>query len=805
VNAIKIAVVGSGPAGLSAAAHAAELGVSHVLLEASPAHANTIQRYQKGKLVMAEPGYLPLRSSLSFEIGSREEVLSVWQEGIDDYNVNIRYKTEVKAISGERGSFTLETTDGETLEAEHVVLAIGVQGNPRKLGVEGDSLPIVQYTLDDPDEYQDETIVVIGAGDAAIENALGVANRNKVYIVNRKAEFSRAKRANIDKILAADEEGRLTCLYNSSTQCVEEDPSGENPGIITIKTEVGEQQIPCNRIIARLGAIPPRTFVESCQIEFPSKDVESLPALTTRYESSVPGLYVIGALGGYPLIKQAMNQGYEVVEYIAGNEIRPADHELMVERLASLPYQLDVDYCLELLRDRVPMFTQINPLLFREFMLESKIRLFTQGETIYSVGDYTNTFYTLVDGEVKIGFGEPSSMHTHTVSQGGFFGELSLISGRRRSNTAVAESDCILIEAPRRIMNKLCASIESVRKGIDEIFIARAIQETFTPGLSVDDLRESAHAGQLNHFSPGEAVFREGDEGARIHIVRRGSLTLSRETDQGSRIVGYVPSGEYVGELSVMNVGRYTETACAEVATETISIGRDVLLALIARDKSLVQRVQDNLHARMSTYIEMKSAPVRGDSVRFLMDNGLGEATDVLIINESLCVSCDNCEAACAGTHAGVSRLNREAGPSFAGLHIPTVCRHCEQPHCMNDCPPDAIHRTEAGEVFIDIDTCIGCGNCYSNCPYGVITMVNPAVSSSVGLVPRLLGSIGLGGRRADTTPVGCGVKKAVKCDLCKDLSGGPACVRACPTGAAIRMSPDKFSNLASEVAWEAG
>jgi Fe-S-cluster-containing hydrogenase component 2 len=32
--------------------------------------------------------------------------------------------------------------------------------------------------------------------------------------------------------------------------------------------------------------------------------------------------------------------------------------------------------------------------------------------------------------------------------------------------------------------------------------------------------------------------------------------------------------------------------------------------------------------------------------------------------------------------------------------------------------------------------------------------------------------------------------KVATKCDLCKDLKGGPACVRACPTGAAIRVKP---------------
>ena len=37
------------------------------------------------------------------------------------------------------------------------------------------------------------------------------------------------------------------------------------------------------------------------------------------------------------------------------------------------------------------------------------------------------------------------------------------------------------------------------------------------------------------------------------------------------------------------------------------------------------------------------------------------------------------------------------------------------------------------------------------------------------------------------------GAKKAVKCDMCKDIEGGAACVRACPTGAAIRVRPDEF------------
>ena len=46
--------------------------------------------------------------------------------------------------------------------------------------------------------------------------------------------------------------------------------------------------------------------------------------------------------------------------------------------------------------------------------------------------------------------------------------------------------------------------------------------------------------------------------------------------------------------------------------------------------------------------------------------------------------------------------------------------------------------------------------------------------------------------RKENADPAG-GTKLAIKCDMCAGKKGGPACVRACPTGAAIRVSPDKF------------
>src|ERR1043166_8443306 len=94
----RIAIVGSGPAGLSAACRAAEAGDPHVLLEAQPHLSNTIFRYQKGKHVMAEPNVLPLRAAARFDAGSREDILGAWNDDVGKRKVNIRYKAEVAKI-----------------------------------------------------------------------------------------------------------------------------------------------------------------------------------------------------------------------------------------------------------------------------------------------------------------------------------------------------------------------------------------------------------------------------------------------------------------------------------------------------------------------------------------------------------------------------------------------------------------------------------------------------------------------------------------------------------------------------------
>jgi Fe-S-cluster-containing hydrogenase component 2 len=258
-------------------------------------------------------------------------------------------------------------------------------------------------------------------------------------------------------------------------------------------------------------------------------------------------------------------------------------------------------------------------------------------------------------------------------------------------------------------------------------------------------------------------------------------------------VLSYLSAGNYVGEMALITETPRTATVKAAVTTEVVVLNADTFKRVLARNPEWRKEMEARFLDRMRVNAAMEAQPDPGNVIAFLLQQGVGEATDVLLIDESLCIRCDHCEKACADVHDGTSRLDRAAGPSFAQIHVPTSCRHCEHPHCMKDCPPDAIHRSANGEVFIN-DTCIGCGNCERNCPYGVIQLapVDPA-RKPPGLVSWLMFGIGPEPGLEPKPESEDIPKKAVKCDMCKDLPGGAACVRACPTGAALRVSPESF------------
>lgn len=801
-------IVGAGPSGLSAAIRATEQNISYLLLEAEQAPASTIRSYQRGKLVMSEPRGLPLRSPLPFTASLREYVLETWEKTIADYDVNVRYNTKVFGIKREEKWLEIELTDGAKLTADNVVLAMGVQGNLRKLEIPGGDLPQIQYQLDDPQAYQDETIVVIGGGDSGVENALALTGRNQVIILNRAEDFSNCKDSNLSQLTDARKKGALDWLLETKPQSIEANTSGEFPITVFANTPNGVERIPCHRVIARLGALPSRPLLEGFGVSFPTPDSAALPMLSPHYESNVKGLYIIGSLAGYPLIKQGINQGYEVIEYILGNAVEPADTALLREKFATFCSDRGVDDVLEKIRKSVPLLAMLNTLQLRELVLESNILQPEAGDVIFKRNDYSTTFFFIVEGELDVLI-DDDNLPDATLKAGEFFGEMALVSGRRRAGTVRASTRCVLIETPRRVMQKLIGSVQSMRRILNEVAIKTVVHLCIGLSLSEKDLNDLANNATLKSYAAGEELFREGDEADGLYLIQSGSVTVSRMIGGREVVLFYVAAGNYVGEMSLVSGEPRYATVRAAIATEAVLIEAGRMRDIIARnpeireelDSRYLQHLQDQeKRQQLETTFDGNSSTgaqsTPSNLISFLIQQGVGEATDVLLIDESLCVRCNHCELACADTHGGATRLDRDAGPIFANIRVPTSCRHCEHPHCMKDCPPDAIHRAPHGEVYID-DSCIGCGNCQQNCPYDVIQMAVIHDQPERSLWQMLLGI------QPKALPVVGGAKVAVKCDMCKDIPEGPVCVRACPVGAALRVNPEELLSYASGASGE--
>lgn len=140
-----------------------------------------------------------------------------------------------------------------------------------------------------------------------------------------------------------------------------------------------------------------------------------------------------------------------------------------------------------------------------------------------------------------------------------------------------------------------------------------------------------------------------------------------------------------------------------------------------------------------------------------------------LKVDESRCTGCGLCQAACSlgqGIGGPGNRLALGQLPEpllqvqeNAGKRQISLCRHCENPVCVDACVAGALAADMAlGTVRVDQSKCVGCYSCVMECPFGA---------------PRVAGRAG----------TGSGHGKMRKCDGCSTWEM-PLCARFCPTGA---------------------
>jgi thioredoxin reductase/ferredoxin len=215
---VDVAIVGAGPAGLATAFGVQDAGLSYRIFEQASV-GGTIATYPRQKVVMTERTRIPLAGKLGKQVISKEELLESLQTAITRNGVRVEEGVKVEGIDGEDGRFVVRTTAGP-VQAKKVILATGRRGSPRKLDVPGEDGTHVAYSLVDPTEHAGKKVLVVGAGDSALEAAAQLVEEAgaEVTISYRGESFARAREANRKRVEALHARKGLQILFSSQVK-----------------------------------------------------------------------------------------------------------------------------------------------------------------------------------------------------------------------------------------------------------------------------------------------------------------------------------------------------------------------------------------------------------------------------------------------------------------------------------------------------------------------------------------------------------------------------------------------------------
>jgi len=259
-GALDLVVVGAGPAGLAGALVAQQRGLDFVVIDQEPAIGGTIAHYPRSKLVMTGPFDLPGWGRIRQREITKEELMHIWSSVVAKEGLEVRLGERLESVTRVGEVIVVRTTKGE-LRARHVLLAIGRRGTPKRLGIPGEELPKVAYSLREAEAFAGRDVVVVGGGDSALEAAMGLADAGaRVTLSYRGDSFFRAKPKNRERFEAAVAQGAIG--VRSSTV-----PVRITPGGITLRTHGGpEEELPNDQVFVFAGGELPTALLAGAGI-----------------------------------------------------------------------------------------------------------------------------------------------------------------------------------------------------------------------------------------------------------------------------------------------------------------------------------------------------------------------------------------------------------------------------------------------------------------------------------------------------------------------------------------------------------
>lgn len=293
-------IIGGGAAGMSAAMWCDDLGLSALLLEEAGELGGQLLRV-----------FNRIENHLGLETANGREMREAFVRQIAGRRFELFLNASISEIDPENK--TVHLAGGEAVSARSMIVATGVRR--RRLGVEGEekfqnNRGILLSGKRGRETVTDKRVVIVGGGDAAIENALILAETaSEVTVVHRRDEF-RARREFLEKARANP---RISFLTRTILTEISGGESVEAVGIKHLATG-SAAFLPADAVLLRIG-VAPNTELFAGKLLL---DENGYIKIDAECRTNVAGVYAAGDVANptAPTVSSAVGMGATAVKSI---------------------------------------------------------------------------------------------------------------------------------------------------------------------------------------------------------------------------------------------------------------------------------------------------------------------------------------------------------------------------------------------------------------------------------------------------------------------------------------------------------
>ena len=260
------------------------------------------------------------------------------------------------------------------------------------------------------------------------------------------------------------------------------------------------------------------------------------------------------------------------------------------------------------------------------------------------------------------------------------------------------------------------------KRAFEALYVSRSVEVFLKKHPTLENLDDDVICelvGELEpeRYAPGAVIMTLQEAQTSYGIIKRGFVKEIRSRLDEEIVANYLKQGDSIGGKQTARTrrGEFVRYEAGTVA-EVLTIGYSRLMKFDQKFPGIAARLTP----------QKESASVQTGQtamVQAAANEGVMQASRLLIIDTQTCVDCDNCVSACARRH-GDARLDRSGSARQIGpFQVPASCFHCEDPVCLL-CSVDGIVREPSGEISIIEENCIGCASCAERCPYDNIQMI---------------------------------------------------------------------------------